>query len=789
MKYLIYILLFWFGASNIALAQNASITGTVTDENNNPVEFVNIKLISLPDSAKVKVQTTNEFGQYRFNELPAGKYALVSLLIGYDKNVSESIILLQDEKKTFKVSIKSTVLKTAEITVTAKRPLVRVEDGKMIVDVENTLSNSGQSAIEVLRKSPGVFIDQDGKIQLKGKSGVQVMLDDKVMYMSEDQLANLLKSIPADQIKEIELITSPSAKYDATGTAGIINIKLKKGAYEGWNGSTNLSVGSGKFRKSSVGANLTYKKNKIFFNTGLQHQNSVNYSDFYNDRNDSDPTVLNKRIYNSTQYEMPFTNTNFNLKGEYKVTEKTSFTFDLNDGFGRYNWHGNGFSKQYNQSDAVRSSFSNKDDGYTQWFNVYTSLGFKHKFDTNATVLDGYAAYNSNFGHEEKLQSLIQFDSLGADAKNPFYFKNNLNYYSNKYNAQLDFKKKLGEKIKIETGIKGVHLDDNNPNNITITQNHAEKDVSNYFIYEENVYAAYGLSYLNFGKWNIQAGLRVENTQTKGTLSLIDSVFTRNYTNLFPTGNITFVPNDKRSHALMYSRRITRPEGDQLNPVLNIIDPYNAWGGDPYLLPQYADNTELTNTFFGGGLVASANYTYVKNPIVWTNKLSKVDNRFINGPRNLEFQKSFGVTISVNAPIFKWWQTSNSGAYIYNQFVGTTDFGKIDNQMGGWTANSTQTFSLPKDFTVEASGMYNSPTSYAFSKSYARWQVNLSVQTKIWKKKASIKLAFNDMFWTFQYGGSNQMGTSFQKSGYRWDNRTVMFTFSYRFGNQLMKSE
>ena len=414
-------------------------------------------------------------------------------------------------------------------------------------------------------------------------------------------------------------------------------------------------------------------------------------------------------------------------------------------------------------------------------------MGFKHKLDTNNTLLSGHVGYNYNVDRENKLQDIQYYDSLGQNIQNPFIYRFHNNEIANQYNGQVDFVKKFKKKLKFESGLKMIHFDDNNPVDLTITQDHVTADRGYRFLYRQNVYAAYVMASRNVGKFSLQGGLRLERTQVTGTLA--DSTFRRDYTNLFPSGNITYKQSDNVSYTILYSRRITRPNASQLNPVLYVTDPYSANSGDPYILPQFADNAELSYSIFGGELITTLNYTYVTHPIVYTYKLDKVSNKFISGPRNLDYQKNYGLSVSVNKSITKWWTSNNNVLVNNNTFVGQTDFGQINNQMVGWGVKSTQSLTLPKDFSMEVSGLYDSPTSYAFSHSLERWQANLAVQKKFWNKKATIKLAANDIFRTFRYAGTNTMGTTSQVSSYRWDNRTLILSFSYKFGNQLMKTE
>jgi outer membrane receptor protein involved in Fe transport len=672
------------------------------------------------------------------------------------------------------------------VTVTSQKAIVRQEADKMVVNVEKTLSNSGLTAVEVLRKSPGVSVDKDGKIQLKGKNGVQVMIDDKVMYMSEEQIAHLLKSISSDQIKEIEIITSPSAKYDAVGNAGIINIKLKKGAYEGLNGTLNGSLGQGYFHKSNVGTNISYKKEKINFNTGYQYNNSKGMANFYTDRLYGNP-VNGIRQYNSqAYYEMPDETHNVSMNGTYNKDDYNIFSFDFNTLYGMYKWGGQNKSLLYKNMQEVNQRFLSDDNGQGNYLNLNTGLGYEHKFDTNGTSINSSISFNKSLGDEWKLLFIQHYDSLGNNDNNPYIFDYKESNQSDQLSVKSDFSKTIFSKIKLESGIKYNYTNNFKPVDLLITENFIPQNASNYFNYIENIYAAYAMANHSIGKWKLQLGLRLENTQITGTQTkVIDTSFTRNYTNLFPSGNISFSPSAKTSYTLLYSRRITRPSGWQLNPVQNFVDQYSSWGGNPYLLPEYIDNIEFAHSIFEGAIISTINYAYTKDPIAWTNLVNKNSLVTVSGPRNMTKSENYGLAVAINLPVTKWWTTSNYFNIFNNRFVGFSQFGEVDLSSTAWKATSTQSFKLPQQFSIELSGNYDSPFIYSYVKTLEKWQLNLAVQKKIWYEKITLKIAYNDMFYTLVDGGTSTLGDVNINTGYKWDNRVLMFSLTYKFGNRL----
>jgi len=766
-------------------AQKATISGTVKDGTGLGVELTNVVLLKLPDSVEVSVTTSDTLGYYSFEQVSEGEYVVAAMQLGHEKFVSKTISIKDASAVQCSVVLIAEHAAGGEVVIAGRRPVVRQEGDKMIVDVENTLSNSGLTAVDVLRKSPGISVNKEGVVTLKGRNGVLVMLDDKALYMTEEQVGNLLKSIPSDQIKEIEIITTPSAKYDAAGNAGIINIKLKKGAYEGFNGSANTSYGQGLYPKGVAGLTVFYKKKKFSLNSGYQYNYGLGLSTYFLDRTYNEATSKYSQLNSKSSFKEPRESHNFNVGGSYDVSDKTSVSLNVIANYSENGWNGGANSSLYKKNGEVNSSYTSSDIGKYVQTNINTSIGSQHKLDTNGTVLSFDVNYNSYSGVSNKSFSLQNYDSVYQKVGSPFLFEFSDPSYSNQFMAKTDFVTKLFKNTKVESGLKLNLIDQDNPATITITENDLPRDASNFYHYKENIYMGYTTLHKTMGKFIAQAGLRLEYTLMNGVQRLQDTSFVREYTNLFPSANLTYNFTDKTSYSLLYSRRIQRPSPWQLNPVLNIIDPFTSWGGNPALLPEYTDNAELNWSLFSGGLITSLNYSYTAQPITWVLDIDSSTLATIAQPQNLVLRENMGVSVSVNLPITKWWQSSNYAYVFKNRFVGDVGYGQTDNSVLSWNANFTQTFTISKKTSIEVFVNYESPSVYGLYKTYARGQMTLSAQRKLWGNKASIKLSANDVFWTEGWTATNTVGTTDTKSGEKWDTRVLMATFTYKFGKKL----
>jgi iron complex outermembrane receptor protein len=766
------------------LRAQSNISGYTKDGAGMAIELTNVVLLQLPDSMEAAVTLSDSLGWYKFENVKQGEYVVIGLQLGFKKTISQSISVNDAIEVSCHLIMISEFKDATEITVTGQRQVVRQESDKMVVSVENMLATSGLSAIDVLKRSPGISVDKDGSITLKGKAGVLIMLDDRPLYMTAEQAGNLLKAIPSDQIKEIEIITSPSAKYDASGNAGIINIKLKKGAYEGFNGTANISYGQGVYHKFTSGINCTYKKKKVSLNGGYQYNNKMELEEDYIDRTYLSSASEFSKLTSYTYYRAPRENHTVTLSGAYNFTDRTSASLDFIGAYGEYGWDGTGYSALYKKNQNINNSYTTTDYGAYLESNYNTNVGLQHKLDTNGTMISISANYNRYSAISNKRFEIQNYDSLNENDGNRFLYIFRDPSYNNQYSAKADFSGKIKKKVKVESGLKVLVTDKYNPAIISITQSGTTTDASNSFAYKDGIYMGYVTFNSSIGKkWKAQAGLRAEHTEINGVQKQLDTSFTRHYTNFFPSGNLTFNATEKTSYTVLYSRRIQRPSPFELNPVLAITDPYTSWGGNPYLQPEYTDVTELSQSLFSGSVVTTVNYSNTTQPIAWVVVTDTTTLKTVTQPKNLQQRENMGISVAVNMPVTKWWTTSFYAYFYSNHLVGNLGYGSVDQRQFAWNANATQTFTLSKKMTAEVSGFFNSSALYGLRTVQPRGQINLALQRKVMAGKATVKIAVNDVFWSNVWLSSSNIDNVYTQTGGWWDNRTVMLSFSYKFGN------
>lgn len=761
------------------------IKGMLVSGTGEPMPFMDVILYALPDTLQIANKVSNENGQFEFELNKTGEYQVVAYNI--EENAKEFLnVTINDtnEIKQVNLTVTSNVTQIKDVVISSQKSLVKQDGEKTIVSVENTLANSGLTGVDVLRRMPGISVDKDGKIQMKGRGGVMVMLDDKALYMNEEQLGNLLKSLPSDAIKEIEIVTSPSAKHDAVGNAGIINIRLKQGAYEGLTGSYNLSLGYGIYHKSNTGISMSYKKKKWSIDGGYQYNNNEGLAKYFTHRKYDNPENNLSQFNTDGYFRLPEKSHSLNLRTQYKVNAKSNFGFNVNAMRSMFEWRG-GTKSGWKKTDNLDGDrYEGDDNGYARNLNLNTGIDYQYKFDTLGTKLNMGVSTNQGSSKIEKDLNIFYFDTLQSN--HTYYLKQTNNPRTSQISSKVDFEKTIFKKVKIETGAKYNFLKDYRPIDVTINENDSLSDASNHFLYKEEVAAAYLMGNSKVNKWKFQGGLRLENTNVAGTLTLKDTTFYRNYLNLFPSASITYNYSEATSFSFVYSRRIRRPSGQDLNPVLNINDPNTVWGGDPYLLPELTHNTELNYSMLAGYLIATVNYSKTMNPILWVSKTNPKTLFTESGNRNLTSSSNRGVAVSTNFPITKWWNTNNY-IYVYqNQYEGDLGVGYKINKQTSFMFNSTQSFKLPKRFSFEISGNYEGAKAYALGRGYPFGQVNVAIQKKMFNDKINLKIAYSDIFWTMRYNGITKFNSVTNEGGYTWDNRVFMVTFNYKFGKRVV---
>jgi iron complex outermembrane receptor protein len=784
------------GISEPGSPSGGRISGNIMDDKGQSLEAVTVALLHADDSSRIKETVTNKAGHFAFSEVPDGKYLVLASSVGYSRLFSVPVeVTGQNARVLPPMVLTGSSSNLTAVSVVGKRPPIEQKADKTIINVDASPSNAGSTAMDVLEKAPGVTLDKDDNISLKGKQGVTVMIDGKPTYLSATQLADYLKSLPASAIDQIELMTNPSAKYDAAGNSGIINIKTKKNKLKGFNGNINLTQVQGVYPKPSASLNLNYRTGNFnfFLNAGYSHWEGFQVLNIQRKYLDTNAAHTVNSIFQQTT-SMHFINPEGNLKlgMDYYVTSKTTVGFVVS-GFMNKEMDNSGSNIQLlNPNYVVDSLVYSPNTNNTSWKNGSANLNFRHTYDSAGRELSAdldYVRYSSVSDQYFNNQTF----SPNKDLLDQSILTGHLPSTINIYTFKTDYTRPLAKGYKLETGLKLSYVNTNNTADyFDVVSGKADVDTTktNAFIYRENINAAYATMTKQYGKkWSVQAGLRAENTNYYGhqlgnglTVINNDSSFSRSYLNLFPTLYVTYDVNDKNTFTLNYGRRIDRPAYQDLNPFLFFLDQYTYQAGNPYLQPQYTNNVELSHTY-KHWLTTTLNYSYTVN--FFTETFQQLGQATIVRNGNIGSRQNAGIAVSAQIPVAKWWMAILYSNLNYNKFTGMLYGSNIDVSATTLLLNLVNQFNFKHGWSGELSGFYRTKGVEGQVIVDPLGQGTVAVSKKILKDKGSLKFSVRDFLYTNQVHGYINFQQTDATFHNRRDSRQVAMTFTLNFGKPL----
>lgn len=790
------ILILFYILTSTATAQQTTprgaLTGKVTDKSKRGLAFANVSLHKQSDSSLLKGTITDESGRFQFSHLIRGNYYLVISNIGYRSFTSAAIQITETSAtETGEFSIEQAPSDLGTVTVSAKKtpPLLKQFHDRIVVNVENSILSAGNTALELLEKSPGVSVDEEGNISLKGKQGVKIMINGKLSYLSQKELVTLLRGMPSGSISELELITQPSAKFDAAGNAGLINIKLKKTDKQGFNGTVNSTYGRGQANRASTGINLNYSGEKINIFGSYDYAYRGEKESFHFIRNfyEGSPIHTPDRAskQNSSTNE-PLNTHNYKAGIDFTLNQKNVFGLLLNGNSGTYENYSQADNRIAKPNGVFISDARTDNRNKEYWQGMTYNLNYQHRFTAEGKELSADIDYSrSEYGANQLLKTLFH-DEGGAHSGYSSLRRGDIPSLTDVYVAKVDYTLPLKNKSKIETGWKSSFVKaDNNAQYDTLRNDQWIPDAltTNRFIYKEQIHAGYISFNKTFRKTTIQAGIRGEQTSTTGHQITTDSLVNRNYFQLFPSLSLGQKINENNRLQLSYSRRIERPDYDDLNPFRFFRDPYLYFEGNPFLQPELIHSIELSHTF-RSRITTAINYSHTSDAMTWI--MGQVDsiNTTSMSPQNLSRFINYGMSVTVTTPVTRWW-TNNSFFNVYNNaYQGEVKNGQVENKMVSFALNSQHNFQIRKGFSAELSGLYESKSVYGAFTKRSSWFLSAGVQHQVLQKKGNIKLAVTDLFRTKRFDRISRYENVDMHEWAKLDSRILTVSFSYRFGKQ-----
>jgi outer membrane receptor protein involved in Fe transport len=771
-------------AAPSANASMENVTGRILDATtNNPMEYVSIGVYKSNDSSLVTGTISDTDGKFKFKGVNAGEYFLRINFVGFEKKETSvfSIDSRSNKAELGDISLAPSTTAINDVVVSAEKSRVEYKIDKRVVNVDKDISAKGGTAVSVLENTPSVQVDPQGNVTLRGSSDFIVLIDGKPSVIKG---SDALKQLPASAIKQIEVITNPSAKYDADGQAGIINVIMKKDRLQGLNG--NVSLAAGNTNKRTGNALVNFRQGKFNFFSGVDYADNK-YGTVIDINN---ITMLTEDKKYTTQLTNQFNkqdNINFKAGVDYDMNEKNSFSISSNIGKQGYD---NGIDSRYhNWNDSwILNRYNTSSNFKDIWGNVFgLNTDYTHKFADNHSL-----SFTNYYGQWNGIDDNI-LDEMNTDnSYNEYSVASKLNLTKNNYNfnyrANLDYKRPLFTG-NLETGIQ-FRLEDRYEDlsfrNFNVAQNSWTKNDTFSYVqdYINTIYSGYA-TYSNT-IWGIgyQLGLRSEYFARSIDVSNTNDPIVFNKFMFYPSVHFSKSINDKHQFQLSYSRRINRPQPWLLNNTPSYIDPYNIFMGSPYLKPEYTDAYEFNyRVVFQKVTISSQSYVRYTTNLFNSLRLMQDNGTMIHLLTNSKDQLAYGDEFGIDFNINKWWQIS-TGTNLYHYSLNTlVNSSNVKNEVNTWDARLISNFNLKWGTRIQAIGYMTGKNKDAMGTNGGFYTVNLAINQSIMKGKANIGLSARNLLNSIKFDYSTKSNAFNNTYNIQSEGPVLMVNFSYSFNN------
>ncbi|HWB23934.1 MAG TPA: outer membrane beta-barrel protein [Chitinophagaceae bacterium] len=761
------------------------LTVTVLTESHAPAEKATVELLKASDSSLVKTAITDTAGNAVFTRFAKGEYLLRVSMTGYALYNSNSFGL-PAAKKMPAITLTPATAVLHSVKVSATRPFIQYAHGKVTVNVDASITNAGTTVMEVLEKLPGVTVDRNGNISLQAKNNVLVMIDDQPTYLSGSALESMLSGMSSTLIDQIELITNPPARYDASGNAGIINIKTKKNKQEGFNATVSVTGAMGRYPKTNNSIVLNFRKGKIntFLNYNINYNKSYTYLYALRTYYNADGSIASL-LDQPTNFINRYFNNTVKAGVDYFVSHKTTLGISVSGIAVQRKLNNDGIATWLSPGGAKDSAISTVSSHRYHLFNGVVNINLKHSISESQELsidLDGasYDIKTKEFFSNQLLTATGYTESSKGDLPTTLHI----------LSFKADHTYHWGKTGKVESGIKASRTTTDNIAAYQYFDGTEWTDdfgKSNHFIYKENIYAAYSGLEKKIDKFSFQAGLRYEFTHYDasqlGNVQVKDSSFSRNYGGLFPSGYLSYDADSNNTFTFTAGRRIDRPAFQLLNPFVYIINKYTLQRGNPYFLPQYSWNLELSHQF-KQLLTTTLSYGIIKN---YFSQLFLTDPNgiLVYSEGNVGKMYNIGLSVSVQAGISKWWSVTGEALLNHKELKGYV-WNNYSSSITQLNLNVNNQFKLGKAVTAELSGFYTTHARNDLQELlYPTGQLSAGAAMPALHNKATLKLSLRDIFHTNVMEGLTSFQSAQEYFIEHHDTRVVLLSFTWRFGKPL----
>ncbi len=778
------IVLIFFATTFLStISAQSFLHGITQDSLQVPLPFVSISLLSATDTSLLTGVITNEKGEFIFKNISNGNYRIKASSVGYGNLLTPSFAY--DSTKGYEVPV--LVLHVAkelnQVSVTAFKNIISFENGMVVMNVENSAFTTGNTAFNLLKKMPGVTIDNSYNISING-SGARVMIDGRLQQLSAQEIYSILNSMSANAVSKIEVMNTPPAKYDAGGSGGMINIVTKKVKIVGTSGSVNADISTGEKYRGGIDASLNYKGKKITLVSNLAYQDRVTNTTYtfnkifrFGDKV-SHMDQLGNQVFNQHSLR-------YKAGVDFDISKKTIIGFLVSAGPVSTPSSDVGINQINGYNDLGFDHTPFRAHVSDHWSNPNYNITAEHTFDTTGTALS-FAADYTNFKGKRNAISENYFSNAAGEEILPrriFLSKHNSDI---KISTQkLDFRKNILTTLALETGIKATFVDSKNSYTLENQNNQTgefelDSSNSNNNHYLENILAGYINFKKQFKHASMQFGGRVEKTNVHASNKELNFELSRHYLKFFPTITLDYPRSDKHNFSFSITRRIDRPNYTNLNPYKSYQDAYTSSLGNPDLLPQTSYNFNFSHTYKH----KLTNSFSIKQ---FTNLLMNYELQNDSTRETIMTIKNIAGTIYIYSPFVQqkmnsWWNCTFSGYVYVAQFIGTVNNAPINKWVNSYFANLNNDFTLKKDFKLSVAAFYAGPNEFGIQYFKSKWGMDVELKKSLLKNKLTLSLVAMDIF----YKDIFTVGSKFQTQDIFFriknDTRRIQLSLSYNFG-------
>ena len=772
-----------FAAGMQGLHAQYHIAGTVSDDTGAQLlQYATVSLLKTADSALVTGTVSDEQGSFEL-AAPAGTYLLKTAFLGYETHFSSNLELSASQPRidlpVIRLIERSTTLEAVEIA--GQKSLVEYSMDKKIFNVGQDLSNAGATATEILNNIPSVTVDPEGNVKLRGSADVRILIDGRPSGLLR---GNGLRQLQGSLIESVEVITNPSARYEAEGNAGVINIILKKDRKRGLNGSFELLLGEPANYGVSANVNYRYKKLNFFINYSIAYRVQPGIGSLYQEVYAGDTTFVQIQDREGRREGI-----NNNIRGglDYYFNEQNiltgSYRFQRSDGkrFTDLRYEDYLFNRSNLVSTSLRDQYEIESEPYSEYVLAYKRLFSKKGHELNADV-----RYLNYWENSDQRFTEVTFLPGETKEQGRISRQNSVNdEYEDQYLIQIDYTQPIGKEGKFEAGLRSSFRDMTNDYLATEQNDLGEwvtlPEFDNVFVYQENIHAVYGILGNKGEKISYQVGLRAEMTDVETLLKKTNEVNPRDYTNFFPSAHLSWHLPAEHALQVSYSRRVRRPTYGELSPFVTLADGRNFFSGNPDLDPQFTDAFEVGHLKYleKGSISSALYYRYATGAI---QSIRRVDAQGFSTrlPENLKDQHAFGAEFALSYELYKWWKLDANANFFRAITDGTNIDATFSSDAYSWFARQVSRFNLPRQYSIQLRGNYDAPEIVPQGRRKSLTYFDIAIQKELWNRKGRLTLNVMDVLNSRKMRSIIEGETFFTDQTSQFQLRQINLTLSYQ---------